>query len=169
MSTYYLRQRTRISGPFSAEQVKALLHRGRIARSDKVSTDRTTWRSIAETPELIERPRPVEPEPAEPAAEEKAADTRIWYYTLGGAQQASGIDTAALGQLVASGQLGPGEMVWTDGFAEWQPVGSVPEFAAAAGPAPGFPPADGFPPVQGGQPFEFPMDLPPIARKKGWF
>ena len=160
---YFLRQRTRVSGPFTAEQIKGLLHRGRIARSDKVSTDRTTWQAIAAMPELIDRPQPAEPTAAEPAAETPPQDTRLWYHTRGGAQQPAPVDTETLRQMVQSGQVGGAEMVWTEGFADWQPVLSVPEFGSAA--APGFPEPGGFPPIQGFDPM---LDLPPVIRKKGW-
>lgn len=168
---YYLRQRTRVSGPFTTDQVRAMLHRGRIARSDKISTDRKMWQSIAETPELIDRPQPVEPAPAEPAATVPAADPRRWYYTLGGAQQQAAIDTATLAQLVSSGQVGPGEMAWTEGFADWQMVGTIPEFAAAT--APGFPIGNGFPlspdlpPSQADELLDLPFNPRPVARKRG--
>lgn len=165
---YYLRQRTRVSGPFTTDQVKAMLHRGRIARSDKVSLDRETWQSIGETPELIERPQPVEIVPVEPAP---VTDARLWYFTLAGVQQQAAVDTATLAQFVSSGQVGPGERIWTEGFTDWQPIAMIPEFAAATGPsaAPGFPRPDAFPPPQAADLFDVPLDLPPVTRKKrGW-
>lgn len=165
---YYLRQRTRVSGPFTADQIKGLLHRGRIARSDKVSTDRTTWQSIAETPELIDRPQPPEPEPVEQLSNAPPQDARVWFHTRGGVQQPAAVDTETLRQLVQSGQVGAAEMVWTEGFPDWQPVSSVPEIAPAATAPPAFPPAGEFPPVQGQGDFRPALDLPPVIRKKGW-
>lgn len=164
---YFLRQRTRVSGPFTADQIKGLLHRGRIARSDKVSTDRTTWQSIAETPELIDRPQPVEAEPVQPPSDAPPPDMRLWYHTRGGVQQPASVDTETLRQLVQSGQVGPAEMVWTEGFPDWQPVASVAEIAPAATAPPGFPPPGDFPPPHGGGDFG-PADLPPVVRKRGW-
>lgn len=169
---YFLRQRTRVSGPFSADQIKALLHRGRVARSDKVSIDRVTWQSIADVSELVERPQPIEAVAAEPVVVAAPQDTRLWHYTRGGAQQDSPIDTAQLKSLVASGEVGGGEMVWTEGFASWQAVASVPELASAAGAA-ALPAGPGFgelPPVQGGGLDFLPGELPPVQEKRrGWF
>lgn len=174
---FYLRQRTRVSGPFTGDQIKAMLHRGRIARSDKVSTDRETWRSIAETPELIARPQPAEPVRDEVGGTASVADARLWYYTLGGAQQQIAVDTTSLAQLVATGRVGSGEMVWTEGFSTWQPVGTVPAFAAALGPAaspqfplPGdFPPPDAFLPPQADEFMDLPFDFPDGPQdRKGW-
>lgn len=167
---YFLRQRTRVSGPFTADQIKGLLHRGRIARSDKVSTDRTTWQSIAETPELIDRPQPAEPEP-EPVptpSNGPPSDTRLWYHTRGGVQQPAAVDTETLRQLVQSGQVGGMEMVWTEGFPDWQPVSSVAEIAPAAMGPPAFPAPGEIPPPQGGGDCGPALDLPPVVRKRGW-
>ena len=163
---YYLRQRMRVSGPFAVQQIKALLHRGRVSRSDKVSTDRTTWVSIGECPDIIEPRKEAVAATLEPVEAAPEADRRMWFYTRGGSQQPDSIDTAALSQLVASGQVGPTEMVWTEGFQEWKPVSGVPELAGAAGPGQAFPQPDGLPPVQTGQGFELP---PVVTKRKGWF
>jgi hypothetical protein len=165
---YYLRQRTRVSGPFSADQIKGLLHRGRIARSDKVSTDRTTWQPISETPELIDRPQPSEPKPAEQPSEAPPRDARVWYHTRGGVQQPAPVDTETLRQLVLSGQVGAAEMVWTEGLPDWQPVSSVSDIAPAPQTPPAYPAAGEFPPPQIQGDFGPGLDLPPVIRKKGW-
>ena len=165
---YYLRQRTRVSGPFSADQIRALLHRGRIARSDKVSTDRTTWQSIAEMPGLLDRPPAVEATPEAPPNNAPPQDARVWYHTLGGVQQPTPVDTETLRQMVQAGGVGPAEMVWTDGFPDWQPVSSVAEFTSASQPPPAVRMPSDFPPPQVGGDFGPGLDLPPVVRKKGW-
>ena len=175
---YYLRQQTRVSGPFTAEQIRGLLHRGRVARSDKVSTDRTTWRTIAETSEIITRPRPVEPVVAEPEVDAAAEievetdvappDTTMWHYTRGGVQQPAPADTDALRQLVQFGQVRAEDLVWTDGFEGWQPISSVPMFAVHAMPPQGHDPTGR---SQAGGEFDGIGNLRPAnrkRRKKGW-
>jgi hypothetical protein len=54
-----------------------------------------------------------------------------WYYTQKG-QQAGPVDEAQLRGLLAGGQVGPQDLVWKDGLANWQPASSVPELATAA-------------------------------------
>jgi uncharacterized RDD family membrane protein YckC len=73
-----------------------------------------------------------------------------WHYTQGGAQ-AGPVDVEALRQMVAAGQLGPDELVWTDGMPEWQRAGNIPLFFAqpAQGFAPQYPQQPGHP-GQGG-------------------
>ena len=53
-----------------------------------------------------------------------------WHYTRGGAQ-AGPVDIEVLQQMVAAGQVGPDELVWTDGMPEWQRAGNIPLFFAA--------------------------------------
>ena len=58
-----------------------------------------------------------------------------WYYSRGG-QQAGPVTTDQLRQMVASGQLTPQDLVWADGMANWQPLGTVPQLGAAGAPMP---------------------------------
>lgn len=54
-----------------------------------------------------------------------------WYYTRDGQQrEAASLDT--LRSLVASEELRSGDMVWTDGWADWRPAGQVPALFASA-------------------------------------
>lgn len=126
---YYLRQQTRISGPFTAEQLKSLLHRGRVARSDKISTDKQTWIPIADCPDITHRPAAVSQAAPAPTV---VSDGFEWFYTLGGAEQTAPAGTEAITAMITAGTLSAEEMVWRQGFDEWKPLSTVPEFAAAA-------------------------------------
>jgi TM2 domain-containing membrane protein YozV len=158
---YYLRQQTRVSGPFSVEQVRTLLRKGRVARSDKISEDRTTWRPIGDCPEIIEHPAAAAPAAAvvaEPQAVAAVEDGHEWFYAMGGVQQPTAIGTAALRDLLSSGSVGPTDLVWRTGFADWQPVSGVPELVDAVPASRGCPafslpdpaPEPGLPPVAAG-------------------
>ena len=48
-----------------------------------------------------------------------------WFYAANG-QQAGPVSADALRQLAASGQLRATDMVWSEGMANWTPVGQVP-------------------------------------------
>lgn len=79
-----------------------------------------------------------------------------WFFTRGG-QQAGPVSAEQLRQMVAAGQVAPHELVWREGMANWQPLGSVPELGAA----PPMPPPGAFP----GQPYAppnapFPQPMP---------
>jgi TM2 domain-containing membrane protein YozV len=131
---YYLRQQTRVSGPFSLEQVRMLLHKGRAARSDKVSTDRETWRPIGEVQEIVEHVAAAAAAPspaAEPVAVAVVEDGYEWFYAMGGVQQPASIGTVGLRELIAAGQIAAADLVWREGFGDWQPISAVGELADA--------------------------------------
>jgi uncharacterized RDD family membrane protein YckC len=52
--------------------------------------------------------------------------SKQWFYAVGGRQQGP-VSTEQLMALLASGQLSPGDLVWTEGMPEWLPAASVPE------------------------------------------
>ena len=57
-----------------------------------------------------------------------------WYYAQNN-QQLGPVTLAALRQMIASGQVGAADLVWTQGMPQWQPARSIPELAGAvAGP-----------------------------------
>ena len=130
---YYLRQQTRVSGPFSLEQVRMLLHKGRVARSDKISTDRETWRPIGECQEIVEHVAAAAAATATPEPEPVAVveDGYEWFYAIAGVQQPTSIGTSGLRELIAAGQIAATDVVWREGFGDWQPVSAVGDLADA--------------------------------------
>lgn len=155
---YYLRQQTKVSGPFSVEQLKSLLYRGRVARSDKISTDKQMWTSIADCAEITQRPAAASQSAAPAAGVE-------WFYTQGGAEQPTAVGTDALKAMIAAGVVGDDEMVWRQGFEEWRTLRSVAEFAdVTGGSLPAFPDFPGagtnFPGASGLPVVTMPIALP---------
>jgi hypothetical protein len=60
-----------------------------------------------------------------------------WYYARGG-EQLGPVSADELKGKLASGELSPQDLVWTEGMGNWQAAASVPQFAgAAAAPADG--------------------------------
>ena len=60
-------------------------------------------------------------------------DTSQWYYTRGGAQQGP-VTFDELRKLAETGQFGPGDLVWQQGMAQWQPAHQATPFFGAAPP-----------------------------------
>jgi hypothetical protein len=54
-----------------------------------------------------------------------------WYYATGD-QQVGPVSSVVLRQMLDAGQLTPDSPVWRDGWADWQTIGNVPEFATGA-------------------------------------
>lgn len=143
---YWLRQRTKVTGTFTAEQIKGFLHRGTVARFDKVSCDGMTWEAIGNTPHIVDLLRVADPLTSDPeplfAVEVEARDPRVWHYTRRGERARDPVDTDTLRRLVRAAEVGAKDQVWTDGFGDsWRTVESV-ECLANDLPAP--PAADDF-------------------------
>ena len=73
----------------------------------------------------------------------------FWHYTVGGQPQ-NPIALQDLQMMLANGQVQPGDLVWTEGMAQWQPAGTVPELAMNAGYPPQGPGGYYAPPGPGG-------------------
>ena len=69
-----------------------------------------------------------------------------WYYASGGQQQGP-VDNVQFEAMVQAGQIKPGDLVWQEGMANWQPLSSVR-------PMPGGIPPAGAPPILGDSPNE---------------
>ena len=74
-----------------------------------------------------------------------------WYFAQNGQQQGPVLESA-LRQMLATGQLSAGDVVWRQGLPQWVAAGSVPELMPAPA-GPGVPPpvpypAPGYPPQQ---------------------
>lgn len=58
-----------------------------------------------------------------------------WYYATGGQRQGP-VSEEQLRRLIASGQVTPLTLVWTDGMPEWVAAGSMPQFFSGQTPPP---------------------------------
>jgi hypothetical protein len=125
---WYVRHRTKVSGPFSLDQLEPLRRRGQLARFDQVSQDRQTWvaastltelfasQATSASYELDSTPGPVSP--PSPAC---------WHYQNG--QTAVGpISEQELLGLLKTGKVHPDTLVWKEGMPGWTPCSQIPTF-----------------------------------------
>lgn len=148
VTTYYMRVRGRIMGPFDQEKLQGLSRRGQLSRMHEVSTDGVTWTRAANFPELF-NVAPIETPGLDQLAAQQglggggsayavaspaapAAGQQKWYYTRSGQEQGP-VDFANLQVLAATGQLAPQELVWTEGMTAWTPAAQVAGLAIRAG------------------------------------
>ncbi|MDB5292901.1 MAG: hypothetical protein JWL69_4142 [Phycisphaerales bacterium] len=76
------------------------------------------------------------------------SDTQ-WYYSQGG-QQLGPVSEAQLQQMKSAGQVGPADLVWSEGMTDWLPAGQVPQLQThATGLPAASPTAQPAAPVQG--------------------
>jgi hypothetical protein len=80
-----------------------------------------------------------------------------WFYASGG-QQVGPVEEAELMRLMASGQVGPSDLVWKDGMPNWVSASTVPELGVPPA-APQIPLA---PPAGGPQPYPQQPAVQPI-------
>src|SRR5689334_12002539 len=53
MSSYYTRNRGRVLGPFTEEQLRTMVQRGQLSRIHEISADGTNWASAQEYPQFF--------------------------------------------------------------------------------------------------------------------
>lgn len=134
---YYIRKRGRVSGPFSTARLKAMFSSGQFGRFHEVSPDKVTWMAASVLEDIFisnnaDRDRgqnnaiaPVDDGPG-PVPTALPVDNTEWYYALDGEQHGP-LTTRALRELVRAETLVAADLVWHDGFDDWQTIGSRPE------------------------------------------
>ena len=137
-STYYIRVRGRVQGPFDLDQLKKLRQRGQFSRAHEVSSDQASWQSASILDAVFVAPKRAAPAKVEPVAEEfvdavdveetvptpktRASSTKpVWHYTVG-EEQYGPVTLLELRKLVASGELMETDLVWKEGMPDWTAV-----------------------------------------------
>ncbi|HEX6987543.1 MAG TPA: GYF domain-containing protein [Planctomycetaceae bacterium] len=145
-TTYYLRSRGKVLGPFPLDRLQVMKSRGQLGRTHQVSTDRQTWVAAGALPELFAAPPgpasfdSADIEPAEssagvgtPSAQTNgpATPAAAWFYHVGG-QQFGPTSAAELRRMLSTGGLASSDMVWREGMESWVAIGDVPELSVAS-------------------------------------
>jgi|HubBroStandDraft_4_1064222.scaffolds.fasta_scaffold121862_2 hypothetical protein len=144
-TTYFVRIRGKIHGPFDVEKLKKLHSRGQFSRAHEVSRDKRSWQPAGTLPELFGAPELRLPQAGDnvflPEIEETGDSyqqtsappgTAKWYYSVGDERHGP-VPLMDLRQLVVNGQVSPHDLVWKEGLEDWVPVANQPEFQAQIG------------------------------------
>jgi hypothetical protein len=180
-SSWYIRSRGRVFGPFTTVQLESMRERGQFTRIHEVSRDRQSWTSAASVPELFGRsdggPSPSEGESYELVGSEAPTfeaqegsyaanpsgpvdSSPTWFYARGGIHQGP-VSYLDLRRMAAQGEIGPETLVWKSGMPSWVECNRFPDLtfsgpamaSAAAVPPPTQPYlAQGLPIYAGGPP-----------------
>jgi hypothetical protein len=132
----YIRIRGRVLGPYDQEKLQSLARRGQLSRMHELSIDSTNWVNASNFPELFvveDRPLaaasqqgpseiPNAPKRQGPSA---APSGRRWWYRKNGSEVGP-VEETAIQQILISGNLGPDDIVWTEGMPQWVPARQVP-------------------------------------------
>ena len=117
-STYYIRSRGRISGPFDEASLSKLIRRGIIARLDEVSQDQSSWTNIDQLSTTTGQYLGSRPETGLDAASDRSSRAEInctkYFYahedsTFGPVPEPLLIKLAELGKLL------PDDVIWAQG------------------------------------------------------
>jgi hypothetical protein len=139
----YVRIRGRVLGPYDKEKMQSLARRGQLSRMHELSTDATNWVRASAYPELFvsEEPPPAAVAPNR-SGEARVSDkdeglpprtsNRSWWYGKNGSEFGP-VDQATLQQMLASGNLGPDDVVWTDGMNQWGSARQTPGLMPISG------------------------------------
>jgi hypothetical protein len=137
-TTWYVRNKGRVVGPFTRTELADLRRRGQLSRVSEISVDRLWWVRADELPGLFER-APVsarsgsETEPAlghtgaktaETVVLPPAADTSFgqvdWYYNQDG-DRIGPVSYPELRALISRGQVLAQTLVWNETLTAWTP------------------------------------------------
>ncbi|MGE3819805.1 MAG: DUF4339 domain-containing protein [Isosphaeraceae bacterium] len=128
--SYYVRDRGRVTGPYSFAALQQLVKRSSISRITRVSTDPAdpmSWVAADSIPDLFRGRRRGDPVPdRDPNPIEEPAH---WHYVSNGLDTAGPVTASSLKALFQSGQAPADTLVWRDGFDSWQSAATIPELA----------------------------------------
>ena len=136
-STYYVRLKGKVLGPFSMEQLVQLKQQGRLSPFHEVSDDRKTWTVASSIAGLFpaNTAAPVAPPvkaPVAAPASPRAPAPSQWHYRGDDGKQVGPISHDELHRLVQDGTIGEQTLVWHAGLSAWTPLGQVDWMAPSA-------------------------------------
>jgi hypothetical protein len=133
---FFIRIRGRVLGPYDQERLQSLAKRGQLSRLHELSEDATNWFPAKNRPELFA----VEERSVVAVGHQVVSETRDsiqrqgqptampgrrWWYRKNGSETGP-IDETTLQQTLASGNLGPDDIIWAEGMPQWLPARQVP-------------------------------------------
>jgi hypothetical protein len=129
-TSYYIRVRGQIRGPFSLDELRSMRERGLFRRFHEISTDRDTWSPAGCLGALFgcetePRGRSFLPESSAGAAAPSAgAAARRWHYVSRRGVVEGPVSPDQLAELWVQHRLPADTLVWKEGMAAWLPLNS---------------------------------------------
>ena len=142
----YIRIRGEVKGPWSREQIVALIRKKRLGKHHELSPDAVTWTRAGDYEGLFESTIPsrdddvayalpasdsdeqqVNASPDKPVTAPSPTDNGSWYYAKG-RNSLGPISSQELRTMLATGRLLGSDRVWNETMADWVPAGDLPQF-----------------------------------------
>jgi hypothetical protein len=165
-SNWYIRSGSRITGPFTEEQLRSMRARGELSPIHQISTDRLSWESAAALVKRLDGAVPpskagFQPTPAagslfqnlvmgsssehpsssmsgpRAARSDPSGSAQQWYYAGAGGKQSGPIGEATLRELIQTRRLSARAFVCKAGESRWERIGRQPELASFVPPRSG--------------------------------
>ncbi len=128
-TTYFVRRRGRVEGPWPINKLQAEVRLRKLGRHHEVSADGSQWQSAVEIDGLFQHGE-VASEYAASASQpndgQPAASAAIWFCCIGEDQRGP-MTFEDLTALIRTGQVRAADLVWRDGQPEWLDAEHVPE------------------------------------------
>lgn len=146
--TFYFRVRGEVKGPFSREQIIALVRKKRLGRHHELSADGVNWQRAGEIEGLFESSIPEDRTASEPVEEARAATEDVggsststasastpqasggpddWFYAKGRNTHGP-ISSKDLRAMLATGRVLGTDRIWNESLSDWVPAADVPQF-----------------------------------------
>ena len=142
----YIRIRGEVKGPWSREQIVALIRKKRLGKHHELSPDAVTWTRAGDFEGLFESTIPsrdddvayalpasdsdeqqVNASPDKPVTAPSPTDNGSWYYAKG-RNSLGPISSQELRSMLATGRLLGSDRVLNETMADWVPAGDLPQF-----------------------------------------
>ena len=122
-TSYYVRVRGRVRGPYDIARLKLLHARGQLSRVHQVSTDGQSWVSAATLIQVFVNRAPLIEPKVDPSADAQQ-DTKQWYYQKD--EKSHGpVSDNELQAMINNGELSGGDPVCEVGATEWSTVDAI--------------------------------------------
>ncbi|MDB5349538.1 MAG: hypothetical protein JWN86_785 [Planctomycetota bacterium] len=138
-ANWYVRNKGKVFGPFTPEQLAAMKRSSRLTAATEVSVDRKQWSKAESVPGLFPAPKQATPmadgsgdsiavlagkahEP--PAPPPSPQDAYAWYYGEG-EERRGPVSYSELRQLALEGKVLRETLVWNETLKDWSPAASV--------------------------------------------
>ena len=142
--TFYVKIRGRVLGPFPPQRLMQMASQGQLSRVHQLSADGNDWHRADKYPELFNskaESRAVEQSSNQQSSSHQASNqqpaentsqpavTADWHYGVDGSSDGP-VSKSKIISMIKKEALAAEDLLWHSDMSEWQPIDSLPEFAA---------------------------------------
>jgi hypothetical protein len=124
---WYIRNRGRVSGPFTVEQLKLMIARGQFRRFHEVSEDRKTWKAASAVDGIFSHSSNPAPTPVSVPADAPVLTPveAEWFFIDRRGEQRGPLSPQQLLRMAKERAIEGVTLVWNAGMVDWAPLSST--------------------------------------------